>query len=42
MPKPWCFATKFIKIIKQFYEEKQEVIIGLGFGGLLKLGCIEL
>ena len=42
MPKSRCFAIKFIKIIKQFYEEKQEAIIGLGFGGLLKLGCIKL
>ena len=41
MPKSRCSATKFIKIIKQFSEEKQEGIIGLGFGGLLKLGCIE-
>ena len=42
MLKSCCSATKFIKIIKQFSEEKQEAIIGLGFGGLLKLGCIEL
>ena len=39
MPKSRCYATKFIKIIKQLSEEKQEAIIGLGFGGLLKLGC---
>ena len=42
MSKSRCSTTKFIKIIKQFSEEKQEAIIGLGFGGLLKLGCIEL
>ena len=42
MPKLRCSATKFIKIIKQFFEEKQEAIIGLGFGGLLKLGYTEL
>ena len=42
MPKSWRSKTKFKKIIKQFSEEKQEAIIGLGFGGLLKLGCTEL
>ena len=39
MPKSRCYATNFINIIKQFSEEKQEAIIGLGLGGLLKLGC---
>ena len=42
MPKSRCSVTKFIKIIKQFPKEKQQAIIGLGFGGLLKLGCTEL
>ena len=42
MPKSRCSTTKFIKIIKQFFEEKEKAIIGLGFGGLLKIGCIEL
>ena len=42
MPKSRYSTTKFIKIIKQFFEEKQEAIIGLGFRELLKLGCTEL
>ena len=42
MHKSKCSTTKFINIIKQFFEEKQEAIIGLGFRGLHKLGCTKL
>ena len=42
MPKSRCSTTKFIKIIKQYSEKKQEIIIELGFKGLLKLGCTGL
>ncbi|RVW99508.1 uncharacterized protein LOC100852586 isoform X1 [Vitis vinifera] len=42
LPKSRCSGKKFLSIIDTLSVEKKNVISGMGFGGLMQLGCREL